>query len=75
MSTVYEPKARIGDHIVYYSDLSKLRAHYPGWSITRSVDEIFEEFARATHTLARTEASALVGAAGRAGHGPDGGTS
>jgi CDP-paratose 2-epimerase len=49
METVYSEEARRGDHIVYYSDLAKLQAHYPAWSITRSLDDIFEEFARATH--------------------------
>jgi CDP-paratose 2-epimerase len=53
VDTVYKDQARTGDHIVYYSDLSKMRSHYPGWSITRSLDDIFEEFARATHALAR----------------------
>jgi CDP-paratose 2-epimerase len=42
----YDERNRIGDHICYYSDLAKLQAHYPGWRITRSLDDIFEEFAR-----------------------------
>ena len=25
---------RIGDHICYYSDLRKMKAHYPAWGIT-----------------------------------------
>lgn len=28
----YEDKNRIGDHICYYSDLRKIRAHYPHWN-------------------------------------------
>jgi CDP-paratose 2-epimerase len=47
LSTVYSETNRIGDHICYYSDLRKLRAQYPGWSITRSLDDIFDELARA----------------------------
>jgi CDP-paratose 2-epimerase len=43
---VYDERNRIGDHICYYSDLSKMKAHFPAWSITRSLDAIFEEFAR-----------------------------
>jgi CDP-paratose 2-epimerase len=43
----YSETNRIGDHICYYSDLRKLQAHYPAWSITRSLDDIFEEFAHA----------------------------
>ena len=34
---------REGDHICYFSDLSKMRAHYPGWDLTKSLDDIFEE--------------------------------
>ena len=37
---------RIGDHIVYYTDLSRLRADYPSWTLTMSLDDIFDEFAR-----------------------------
>jgi CDP-paratose 2-epimerase len=42
----YSDQNRIGDHICYYSDLSKLQADYPTWSLTRSIDDIFEEFAQ-----------------------------
>ena len=33
----YVDRNRIGDHICYYSDLSKLQAHFPNWSITKSL--------------------------------------
>lgn len=39
-------EARIGDHIVYYTDLSRFREDYPEWRLTMSIDDIFEEFAR-----------------------------
>jgi CDP-paratose 2-epimerase len=39
----YEDQNREGDHICYISDLSKAREHYPEWSITRSLEDIFEE--------------------------------
>lgn len=39
----YDDSARRGDHICYISSLERLRAHYPGWRITRSLDAIFEE--------------------------------
>jgi CDP-paratose 2-epimerase len=39
---------RIGDHIVYYTDLTQFRSDYPEWEITMSLDDIFEEFARAS---------------------------
>ncbi|MBE9199407.1 MULTISPECIES: NAD-dependent epimerase/dehydratase family protein [unclassified Nodularia (in: cyanobacteria)] len=39
MRYVYVPENRIGDHICYYSDLSKMRQHYPNWDITISLEE------------------------------------
>ena len=38
---------RIGDHICYYSDLRKTRAHYPKWDITKSLETTFQEIVRA----------------------------
>jgi CDP-paratose 2-epimerase len=39
----YVDENREGDHICYISDLSKMQAHYPGWGITKSLGDIFEE--------------------------------
>jgi CDP-paratose 2-epimerase len=39
----YVDQARSGDHICYYSDLRKMKAHYPNWRLTRSLPQIFEE--------------------------------
>jgi CDP-paratose 2-epimerase len=39
----YDPAARVGDHICYISDLSKLRAHFPAWRLTRPLDAIVDE--------------------------------
>ncbi len=39
----YVDSNRIGDHICYYSDLRKMKAHYPDWDISVSLDQIFEE--------------------------------
>ena len=39
----YSDKNREGDHMCYYSDLSKMKAHYPAWVITKSLDSIFTE--------------------------------
>lgn len=39
----YADQNREGDHICYISDLSKMRAHYPAWGITKSLEDIFEE--------------------------------
>ena len=43
MNHEYVDKNREGDHICYISDLSKLQEHYPGWGITRTLDDIFKE--------------------------------
>ncbi len=43
MKYKYDDTNRIGDHICYYSDLRKMKAHYPEWSITKSLQSTFEE--------------------------------
>jgi CDP-paratose 2-epimerase len=43
----YVDQNRSGDHICYISDLSKMRAHYPGWDISISLEQIFEEIVAA----------------------------
>lgn len=43
MEWSYVDANREGDHVCYYSDLSKLQEHYPGWQITKSLSDIFEE--------------------------------
>ena len=43
MQWTYAEKNREGDHICYISDLSKTRSHYPGWDISKSLDDIFAE--------------------------------
>jgi CDP-paratose 2-epimerase len=42
----YVEQNRIGDHICYYSDLRKMKAHYPQWDITRSLTQTIEEIVR-----------------------------
>lgn len=39
----YVEQARAGDHICYISDLTKMRAHYPNWGVTKSLDDVFAE--------------------------------
>lgn len=43
MKYKYDETNRIGDHICYYSDLSKMKDHYPNWDITIGKVEIFED--------------------------------
>jgi len=39
----YNKKNREGDHICYYSDLKKIKSHYPNWNITISLDETIKQ--------------------------------
>jgi CDP-paratose 2-epimerase len=43
----YVSDAREGDHICYFSDLGKIRSHYPNWDLTRTLDNIFDEIVNA----------------------------
>lgn len=43
MKYQYSDQNRIGDHICYYSDLRKMKSHYPNWDITKSIKDIFQE--------------------------------
>jgi CDP-paratose 2-epimerase len=43
MNYEYLEEARNGDHICYISNLSRFQNHYPDWSISKSLDNIFEE--------------------------------
>jgi CDP-paratose 2-epimerase len=43
MRHTYVEENRIGDHICYYSDLRKMMAHYPGWNITKSLEQTIGE--------------------------------
>jgi CDP-paratose 2-epimerase len=50
MKWKYLDENRIGDHICYYSDLTKMKSHYPTWDITRSLEDIFKEIYQAWMT-------------------------
>ncbi len=43
MQYTYVDKNREGDHICYYSDLRKMKEHYPEWDITKSLKDTFVE--------------------------------
>lgn len=43
MKYEYIDKNRIGDHICYFSNLSKMKKHYPEWDITKSLKDIISE--------------------------------
>lgn len=42
----YINKNREGDHICYYSDLTKMKTHYPAWNITISLEETIRQIAQ-----------------------------
>lgn len=43
----YVDRNRDGDHICYYSDLRKIKEHYPDWSVTKPLEVIFAELVEA----------------------------
>lgn len=50
MNYVYSNKNREGDHICYYSDLRKMKAHYPNWNITISLEETIRQIVESWKT-------------------------
>jgi CDP-paratose 2-epimerase len=46
----YVDENRVGDHICYYSDLAKMRAHFPQWDITKSLPQTIAEIVNAWQT-------------------------
>src|SRR5262245_16141585 len=55
----YSDTARIGDHICYYSDLSKMKKHYPRWGITKTVHDTVEEIVAALEARVGNRVHAL----------------
>jgi CDP-paratose 2-epimerase len=47
MQISYKDENRKGDHICYISDMGKFRSHYPGWSITKTLEQIYRELVQA----------------------------
>lgn len=45
--SAYVEQNRQGDHICYYSDLSKMRSHYPAWDITQTLDDTIRQIVEA----------------------------
>jgi CDP-paratose 2-epimerase len=43
----YVEQNRIGDHICYYSDLRKMRNHFPSWDITQSLPDTIRQIVEA----------------------------
>jgi len=45
----YVDQPRVGDHICYYSDLRKMQTDYPGWTITKTLDDTLREIIDSWH--------------------------
>ena len=48
MNLDYSDENRIGDHICYYSDLTKIKKHYPQFAITKDLEYIIENLINKT---------------------------
>jgi len=55
----YVDKNRDGDHICYYSDLRKMRSHYPSWNITISLQETIKEIVESWKKRLKRESTAV----------------
>jgi CDP-paratose 2-epimerase len=55
----YREQARKGDHICYISDLRKIQSHFPGWRITRSLDDTLREIIAAEQEHIRLASARL----------------
>ncbi|MFD2247915.1 NAD-dependent epimerase/dehydratase family protein [Pontibacter ruber] len=56
MKYSYVDQNRIGDHICYYSDLTKIKSHYSDWNLTKNLSDTFQEIYQAwTNRLAVKE--------------------
>lgn len=51
----YSEINREGDHMCYISDLSKMKAHYPEWDITKSLQTVFEEIVQSWQIRLKSE--------------------
>jgi CDP-paratose 2-epimerase len=49
MKVKLQSSARKGDHIVYYSDLTRIRNDYPSWKIDWDVNRVIEDLVRHHH--------------------------
>jgi CDP-paratose 2-epimerase len=63
----YDETNREGDHICYITDMAKFRSHYPGWNLTRRLEDIVQEMIRRdVIETASPSASPEIGGAARA---------
>ena len=50
----YSDENRTGDHICYYSDLTKFRSHFPEWELRHSLAEIVSQIVHHVETAGRS---------------------
>jgi len=43
LNSTYKDDNRVGDHIWWVSDVSKFKAHYPGWDYRYGIRDIIRE--------------------------------
>jgi CDP-paratose 2-epimerase len=55
----YVDQNRVGDHICYISDLTKLRSHFPGWKPAYALPEIISDIVKHHLAYARRASSQL----------------
>jgi CDP-paratose 2-epimerase len=51
----YQDEPRVGDHICYITDLSKIRRDFPAWSVQRDLRRIINEIVERSLANARSE--------------------
>jgi CDP-paratose 2-epimerase len=56
----YDETNRVGDHICYISDLSKIRSHFPAWKLEYDLPAIIEETVRRQFDLLRARSQPAV---------------
>jgi len=62
--STYVAKNRVGDHMCYYSDLRKMRAHYPAWNISITLEETIRQMVEAGQKRQAAKAAEPVPPAG-----------
>jgi CDP-paratose 2-epimerase len=55
MNYQYREQPREGDHICYISNLAHFKRHYPEWTITHSLHDIFVELVSAWHDRLKSQ--------------------
>ena len=60
MKFKYDDQNRSGDHICYFSDLRKMKTHYPNWDITKDLQTTFKEIYEAWITREKNKSDQSI---------------